>query len=242
MAKRGAGAAVLDLLYPRQCPLCNRVHTFGQSGACEDCNKKLRWIQEPSCMKCGKPLADDCQEYCGDCQKQPKKYERGYPALEYEEPLKQALYGFKYQNRRSDAGFFADCILKQYESQLKKLTVDGIVPVPVHQRKLRQRGYNQAELLAQELGAVLECPIYSDYLIRTIYTNPQKELNDKQRLKNLKNAFKIKENTIKLRKVLLVDDIYTSGATIESCTEVLLAAGTEQVYYTCVAIGRGYAT
>ena len=95
-------------------------------------------------------------------------------------------------------------------------------------------------MLAQRLGKDLHIATYPRYLQRVVDTNPQKELNDKERMKNLKSAFKIGENKIKLKRVLLVDDIYTSGATIEACTKALLENGTETVYYTSVAIGRGF--
>ena len=114
------------------------------------------------------------------------------------------------------------------------------MPVPVHPHKRKVRGYNQAQLLAEELSKKIGVPVYKDYLVRIVDTSPQKELNDKARLGNLKNAFKLNENAIKLKKVLLVDDIYTSGATIEACTKVLLSAGTKEVFYTSVAIGKGY--
>ncbi len=175
-----------------------------------------------------------------DCQAIPKSYQRGYPVFEYTEAIKNALYDFKYKNQRDYAVFFANCMYRYYGVQLKKFMVDGLVPVPVHARNKRARGYNQAELLAGELAERLQVPVYPHYLIRRENTSPQKDLNQAARMKNLKNAFKIGRNKIKLRRILLVDDIYTSGATIEACTRTLLLSGAEEVYYTSVAIGQGY--
>ncbi|MDO5154408.1 MAG: ComF family protein [Eubacteriales bacterium] len=175
-----------------------------------------------------------------DCKKVVKSYEQGFPVFLYEEPMKKALYDFKYKNQRAYASFFASATEARYGEQFRRLHLDGIIPVPVHPNKKRKRGYNQAELLAKQLGKRLDVPVYSRYLLREIDTNPQKELDDKSRMKNLKNAFKLGENTIKLKKVLLVDDIYTSGATIEACTQVLKRENVEHVYYTSVAIGKGY--
>ena len=135
---------------------------------------------------------------------------------------------------------YSSSICARYGERIKALRIDGLVPVPVHPHKKRTRGYNQAEVLAQRLGKDLHIATYPRYLQRVVDTNPQKELNDKERMKNLKSAFKIGENKIKLKRVLLVDDIYTSGATIEACTKALLENGTETVYYTSVAIGRGF--
>ena len=231
---------ILDLLYPRRCPLCGEIRPYQGTDTCEGCFKKLKKVEPPYCMKCGKTLEDAEEEYCRDCEAIPKNYTRGFPVFFYEEPLKSALYDFKYQNQREYAAFFVECIYQHYGKQMEELAIDGIVPVPVHPRKKRNRGYNQAEILAMELGKRMKVPVYKDYLVRKIDTNPQKELNDKARMKNLKNAFKIGRNKIELKKVLLVDDIYTSGATIEACTRILLSANAEKVYYTSVAIGKGY--
>ena len=231
---------ILDLLYPKRCPLCGEIRPYLGTHACEGCLGKLKKVEPPYCMKCGKTLEDKEEEYCRDCEAIPKNYTRGFPVFFYKEPLKSALYDFKYKNQRDYAAFFAECMYRYYGSRIKEIGIDGIVPVPVHPRKKRSRGYNQAEILAKEFGKKMKLPVYTDYLIREVDTDPQKELNDKARMKNLKNAFKIGRNKIELKKVLLVDDIYTSGATIEACTRILLSANAEQVFYTSVAIGKGY--
>lgn len=234
------GGALLDLLYPRRCPLCDTVLEFDEMKVCEPCMKKQVRIRPPYCMKCGKTIEDGTEEYCGDCSAIPKSFDRGFPVFAYTGAIKDALYAFKYKNQRDYGDFFADCIDRQYGEELRNLQLDGLVPVPLHRNKRKKRGYNQAEVLANFLAKRLELPVYPAYILRIINTNPQKELNDKIRMKNLNNAFKIGENTIKLKKVLLVDDIYTSGATMEACTKVLLDAGVEKVYCTSVAIGKGY--
>lgn len=234
------GDMLLDLIYPRCCPLCGEVRPYKAEAACRTCLEKLKRVQRERCLKCGKHIEEEEQALCGDCQKQSKSFVRGYPAFEYADPLKKALYDFKYKNQRVYADFFAAGIFACRGEELQQLKVDGIIPVPVHPKKKKRRGYNQAGLLAKALSTRMRVPVFEDVLLRSVDTNPQKELNDKQRLSNLKNAFKINGNAIKLKKVLLVDDIYTSGATIECCTRVLLAAGVEEVYYTSVAIGKGF--
>lgn len=231
---------LLELLYPTKCPFCGEVRSYGESMACPDCLKELKVVAPPYCLTCGKTIDQEEEEYCQDCSTIPKSFRRGYPVYEYAGELPGALYDFKYHNQRGYAAFFAECIDRHRGKQLRALQLDGIVPVPVHRKKKKSRGYNQAELLGRELSGRLSVPIYPDYLIREVNTPPQKELNDILRMKNLKNAFKIGENTVQLRKILLVDDIYTSGATIEACTKVLLSAGAKAVYYTSIAIGRGY--
>lgn len=191
-------------------------------------------------MKCGKMLEREENEFCVDCIKLPKSFDRNYPVFNYDGDIKDSLYDFKYKNQREYSGFYAKCIVERYGKQILEKDIDGLVPVPVHKKKKKIRGYNQAELLAVMLGKLLNIEVYPDYLLRTEATDPQKELNDKERMKNLKNAFIIGQNDVKLDKVLLVDDIYTSGATMDACSRVLYASGVQNVYCTCVAIGRGY--
>lgn len=231
---------ILDLIYPKRCPLCREIRPYGEGSVCRTCFKKLKKVEPPYCMKCGKTLEDTEKEYCEDCQNIKKSFRRGFPVFFYEGAIKTALYDFKYNNQRAYADFFAECIYGHYGRELKRLGFDGIVPVPVHPHKKRKRGFNQAELIAKALGKRIGVQTYPNYLERMEDTNPQKELSDKARMKNLKNAFKIGQNTIKLKKILLVDDIYTSGATVEACTKVLLTEKVNEVYYTSVAIGKGY--
>ena len=231
---------MIDLLFPKRCPLCQTVMNFGISGVCEECEKNLCWVKDPVCLKCGKTIQDSEMEYCTDCMKIQKSFERCYPAFDYEGKIKDSLYEFKYKNQRQFADFYCDCIIKRHGKELKNLSLDGVIPVPVHTRKKKYRGYNQAQLIANKISKALKVPLYSDYLVRITDTNPQKELDDRQRMKNLKNAFKIAENVVKLDTVLLVDDIYTSGATMEACTIALKDVGVGKVYCASVAIGRGY--
>lgn len=231
---------LLDLIYPKRCAFCGEVRPFKELEVCETCLDKVKKVTVPRCLKCGKTIEDEEEEYCRDCEAIPKSFDGGFPVFFYEGAVKNALYEFKYNNQRVYASFFGECIDKCYGTHLRSLDIDGIVPVPVHPHKKRLRGYNQAEILAKEIGRRMQLPIYPNYLVRKVDTNPQKELNDVARMKNLKNAFKIGENTVKLKKILLVDDIYTSGATIEACTQVLKKAGVENIYYNSVAIGKGY--
>ena len=114
-----------------------------------------------------------------------------------------------------------------------------MIPVPIHKRKLEKRGYNQAELLATALGKKLDIPVERELLARVVNTEPQKSLDPEHREQNLKKAFQCIEKSVSYKKALLVDDIYTTGATIEACTKGLHAAGIPDVYYTSVAIGTG---
>lgn len=229
----------MDLIYPRRCPVCQNI-VPGQNLICPECQKKLPYVTEPRCMKCGKPVDTMEQEYCEDCQRIEKHYRKGYPLFMYMTPVKQGVLAMKYHNRREYAQFYSREMLRSFGSEWMELKLDGIIPVPLHRHKLRSRGYNQAELLAKPISCELQVPLYKKILLRKVDTLPQKELDNKERMKNLKKAFLFRENEVKLEKVLLIDDIYTTGSTIEACAEVLMHGGVRQVYYTSVCIGCGY--
>ncbi len=120
---------------------------------------------------------------------------------------------------------------------MKGLGCDALVPVPINKKKYSTRGYNQAELIAKRLGKHLEMPVITDFLVRTSDTDPQKELNDTEREKNMLGSIKLGKAHPEIKSVILVDDIYTTGATIECCTKACRRAGVERVYFTSVAIG-----
>lgn len=113
------------------------------------------------------------------------------------------------------------------------------MPIPIHYKRRVKRGYNQAEILASRLGEYINIPINSKCLVRQSNTKPQKDLSVSERKQNLENAFKIVDNVVKYRKVILIDDIYTTGSTIDECAKVLLSAGVDKVYYISLSIGTG---
>lgn len=178
-------------------------------------------------------------EYCFDCTKANHRYSRGYPAFEYNESIKESIFRFKYGNRREYAKFYGKAIMKRYGSMLKMEKFDVIIPVPLSRKRLQKRGFNQAELIANEIGRYLNIPVDTKSLRKKKDTRQQKLLNNNQRHENLKNAFKIYNNGVKLKKILLIDDIYTTGSTVNACSTKLMEKGALEVSYVSVAIGRG---
>jgi ComF family protein len=189
--------------------------------------------------KCGKVLMFEEQEYCYDCSKREHVYTRGLALWVYDENIKKSIYRFKYNNKREYAKIYANEIMLHHGRQIIDWNADAIIPIPLHKSKMKIRGFNQADVLAQELSKVLGIPSYNDCVVRIKKTLPQKSLNDKQRINNLKNAFKIKQNDVKLRIIILIDDIYTTGMTIDSVSEVLKQIGVEKIYFITVSIGEG---
>lgn len=150
------------------------------------------------------------------------------------------MYRFKDGGRREYAAFYAKESERLFGKWIEQKGVEVIVPVPVHKNKKRKRGYNQAEVYAKELGKLTHIPVDTKLLLRVIDTLPQKKLNDKERKKNLKKAFKIGRDGVQWKKVLLVDDIYTTGSTADAASEILKEEGIENIYILSVTIGKGY--
>lgn len=160
--------------------------------------------------------------------------------MEYDALMRKSIGRFKYQNRREYADFYVQELFLSCKDAILKWQPDALIPIPLHRDKRRKRGFNQAELVARGLGKKLGIPVYTDILIRTRRTKPQKELTDRERRSNLKNAFQLKKNDVRLKRVILIDDIYTTGSTIDAAASALLEKSAEKVYFLSICIGRGY--
>lgn len=231
-------------MYPKRCPICDKVVSTSffsmEYPVCTKCKDKVEYIKEPVCKKCGKPLTDERREFCGDCVRHAHFFEQGKALWVYKGVVKKSIYRLKYNNRREYAKSYAQEIVKQYGGWIRRKNIQAIIPIPLHIRRKRQRGYNQAELIAKEIGRRMDIPVYTGFLERHVYTQPQKNLNDKERKNNLKKAFKISKNDVELNHILLVDDIYTTGSTMDGAAAVLHAGGNGPIYCISVSAGRGY--
>ena len=154
--------------------------------------------------------------------------------------MNQSIYQFKYHNQRRYGTIYAQEILYWYKDVIVSWHPDVIMPVPLHFRRKRKRGYNQARILAELIGTGTGIAVDSRHLIRRKYTNPQKILGHRQRKKNLKNAFAVKKDFVPVKKVLLIDDIYTTGSTIDAAAYMLKQRGVVNVYFLTISIGQGY--
>lgn len=229
------GEDAVQLLYPLHCPVCDRIVRPWGERICLECLPKLKPITAPWCMQCGKKLYGE-NEFCRDCGSGKHRYVRGRALYEYESAA-VPIYRFKYGGRREYADFFGEQIADHLEDFIGAVHPDGLVPIPLHPSRKAKRGYNQAELLAKKIGAFTGLPVYTKWLVRVKNTVPLKSLTPKERQNNLKKAFNISGNDVKLKKVLLVDDIYTTGATIDEAAQVLKNAGVDRVYFVALASG-----
>lgn len=227
-------------IFPERCPGCNDIlfEREKEKGFCRSCSEKIFYIGDGGCVKCGKALADFRQDLCMDCRKKHHAFVQNRAVYAYERPMKEAMYRFKYSNCRAYRRTFAEDAWRIYGKWLRNLDVDAVVPVPMYAKKKRRRGYNQAEVFAEEIAGRLDCRLDTWLVVRTKNTAALKNLNEQGRKKNLENAFKIRKNSVKLNKILLIDDIYTTGSTLDGVTEALLASGVGQVYCLTICAGR----
>ena len=199
---------------------------------------QVPFLKGPFCVKCGKPIDSEQDEFCDDCEGRKRDFVRGVSLMDYSKHYADRLmWDVKYNNKKEYADFLALELARRYARSIENWGCQVIVPVPVHASRRRKRGYNQAELIAQRLGCLLDMKVDAKALIRTRKTAPQKNLDAAGRLENLKSAFAPGKTAAGYDNVLLLDDIYTTGATMQVCTKVLMGAGVKSVYVMTCAIG-----
>lgn len=241
---------VKDLFFPRRCFVCDKILSPWEykTGVHRDCEKSCLLTGDRVCAHCGARLLSD-EQYCGECSKETRlfsAFEQGKSIFVYRGCMKRTMYRFKYYNRQEYAIAFANIAAKQYEEWIKRAGIEVIVPVPLHSRKKRMRGYNQAEVFARELARemLIQNGIKLKVVTRGIHrksdTKPLKTLQKNDRYFHLKNAFQISPFVLKYGKIaLVVDDIYTTGATVNSLSASLQKAGFYKIYFLSVCIGKG---
>lgn len=226
---------ILDLFYPRKCAICNRVLGKQEVDICQTCRRDIKPIQGSICLKCGKKINEN-KEFCQDCKNMSHVFEWGVSCFRYKD-VKDAIFRIKYAGREDLIPYFAREIVSALRSDMMQMKADCLIPIPMHRTRKRKRGYNQAELLANEIGIRMQIPVISNAVYRKIKTTPMKYLSVKQRQLNLKRAFIIGENDVKLKTIILVDDIYTTGSTVDSVATVLKRAGALKIFVVTLAIG-----
>lgn len=223
-----------DLLFPLRCAVCDQIVPGNRGTICKGCRGKFMPISEPWCMKCGRKMTDG-GEFCRECREgRWHSYDRARAALEYS-GCRESLYRFKYADRQEYAMAYAELMERFLGDFIRNCKADGLVPIPLHPKRLRRRGYNQAGVLAKELGERMGIPVYDNYLLRVKNTDPLKNLNRKERQNNLKKAFLVKENDVKLKTIIIVDDIYTTGSTVDEAAEILRKYGAQRVFVVTLA-------
>lgn len=231
---------VVDLVFPRLCGHCKCLLRGDQNPSfCFDCWSSIQFFQGPVCPSCGIPFRSKTSllysptHRCGECRKRRPKFDQAVSVARYEGVLKEAILRFKYHQQANLAHPFADLILKGINHEFK---VDHLIPVPLHARRLKERQYNQALLLSDALGRQIQSSVIPDGLERIRETSSQAGLPINERRRNVRGAFRVRQSFfIKNRRILLVDDVMTTGATVNECAQTLKKAGAKSVSVLTVA-------
>ena len=215
---------------PIICVLCHQYHTEN-SAICRHCRALLKPIG-PACLFCAQPLPQDgVPSACGECLRKKPFLDRVITAHRFEEPLRTLLHAFKYREELYLANFLTQLMLQTAPSDIRK--TQCLIPVPMHAKRLCERGFNHAAVLARALGKQLKLPCLLLQCKKVINTPPQASLTGSQRQKNLHNAFQI--SSIKYQSITLVDDLYTTGSTANELAHTLKKQGATNVQLWCCA-------
>lgn len=241
---------LLDLLYPPLCLQCKAAienmtpndSENRSAGAlkhfCSSCWKNIRRLAGPSCPTCAIPFPSEAslshspQHHCGECREDPPSYSRAVTPFVYEGTLASAIQSFKYRRRNTLARPLAELL----RNDLEGLQIDRVMAIPLYPRRLRSREFNQSLLLAQQIARYLGRPLLIDAMRRVRATPPQVGLSKKERRKNIHRAFSVADPRAVLdRRILLVDDVYTTGATLREGAKTLIGAGAKDVVVAALA-------
>lgn len=248
---RNVSNAALDLIYPPglYCISCGKITDNSRTyGLCNDCMAAAGWNTGRHCAKCGKPLSDNnTGPMCFACRdagtgSRPRAFDKGYACASYGSVEQSVIFSFKYGSR-SDIGdilgeILWDRMLSEYEPDELAGMYDIVIPVPIHIEKKKKRGFNQAELMAESFAkrAGLRCD--PGIVVRSRATKPMKGLGPEERIANISGAFEIRERKLSLlpgSRILLVDDIFTTGSTIDEIASLLKQAGASRVDFLAYA-------
>ncbi|MCR4743743.1 MAG: ComF family protein [Lachnospiraceae bacterium] len=228
---------MIDILFPRRCPVCDEVLKFGAGLICPDCRKKVLRVGSVSCRKCGKRLYDESLEYCEDCKREKHYFTKARSVFVYNDAMRNSVLRYKNHSRREYADFYAEMMEKYLGKEIKAFRADGMIAVPLTKKKLKKRGFDQAEFLAEKVSGRLGISLYKGFLKRLKDTDEQKLLSGAERRKNLKKAFIMSRNDVKLNRVILLDDVYTTGSTADEISVELLNAGIKSVMVVSLCSG-----
>jgi ComF family protein len=222
---------VLDAVLPPRCLKCGDILSAAQ-GLCPDCWRKLTWLGAPCCACCGQPFPFDAGEesLCGACLQKRPAYDRARAVFRYDDESRDLIIGLKHADRTESVPALAGWMVRVGSELLQ--SAELIVPVPLHWTRLATRRFNQAALLAQAIGRNAGLPVLPQALQRRRATRSQGHLGRLARFRNVKGSISVAarhESAVTNRRILLIDDVITTGATVESTAKALISAGARQV-------------
>lgn len=238
---RQIGEGMVELLFPpqQQCPVCRQEDSY-HGGLGKNCLRKIALVLPPICLKCGRPkrLAAAAKETCPQCNENQYYFSEARSVGVYEGALREYLAELKYRYRPDLGQALGMLLVEWVKNHRSYQKINLIIPIPIHWQKLTARGYNQAELLANPLQKYLGIPLKCDIIVRNKITLSQNALHKEERFANVHEAFRV-VNTKPLagKKILLIDDIFTTGATVSEASRVLMRAGALDVKVLTLAGG-----
>ncbi|MEK7235247.1 MAG: ComF family protein [Nitrospirota bacterium] len=225
----------LRFVLPVECLTCG--HSLGADPVpffCTTCWQNIRPLHQPACARCDQPFVSPAattyapDHQCQDCQQRPPAFQRAWTLFPYLPPLREAICSFKYRGKHTLARPLARLMIGALP---REIDVDMIIPVPLHPARLRAREFNQSLLLADQLGRHLARPVSATHLVRITATDPQTTLTRQARLRNLRKAFDVRRpQDLTEKRILLLDDVFTTGTTLNECAKALRKAGTGPVF------------
>ncbi len=226
---------VLDFLYPPiDCVCCGkRLEKRAIHGICKHCHDNMPFIHEPKCTVCSRPVNDET-EVCLECKYHRHSYDQALAVFEYSVVIKDLIHRYKYGGEYSLSRTFGFFLSEQL--QVSGWKVDLMIPVPLHTNRQKSRGFNQSALLGDYLSQRNRIPCKDDVLVRSIDTQTQTGFNRDKRAENLKDAFTVVDpQAIKNKSILIIDDVHTTGATVDGCSRMLRQAGARKIYVLTIA-------
>jgi ComF family protein len=226
------GSTLFQFFLPPQCPCCERFLEEGQQGFCSNCLSEIRWIEPPFCSICGIPfISKEVEDHpCGACVTQRKYFTMARALGTYKGSLQVAIHRWKYEGKTDLTPFFVEWMAEGLNRYWKADSLDLLIPVPLHTHRLRERGFNQALLLVKELSRRTGIPYQKAILQKKKPTLPQVNLSGRERERGVRGAFHaIGKDALQGKSILLVDDVYTTGATANECSKVLMQGGAGRV-------------
>jgi ComF family protein len=224
---------LLDLCLPRSCAGCGQIHNQEAGFWCNECRVSIPWIASPLCPQCGRPYPDaqDSPDHlCGECSQGTFHFSSARSAVLHSGIVRDRIHQFKFGGSLEWIPPLIELLQIAY-SDWEIPVPEMVLPVPLHLTRLRERGFNQSGLLAKEFSRRFGLPVFFDTLIRRNWTDPQTRLNREQRLKNVKNAFEVSTaRNVRDRRILIIDDVYTTGTTLSECARTLKKKGASEVY------------
>jgi competence protein ComFC len=217
------------LFFPRWCIGCGKEGDY----ICGSCRENLPVITPPICPLCGRPQTQTA--ICRSCREESPETDGIRSPFLFDGVIRRAIHELKYRNLRTLAPALAGCLYDYLKENL--VPGDVLMPVPLHRKRQRERGYNQSALIARELGRLSGLPVVTDCLIRRSHTLAQaRSAGVNERKKNVSNAFACLDSRLRDRRVILIDDVSTSGATLDACARVLKSAGALTVWGLVIAL------